>query len=86
MVPFLLSSHIKYPLCKMSDSEDSSNPNKYLIPVTSDGDPINWDNKPATLAGILYETRQLWQCEGLFQAFSSPAPSPCGTGASPLIG
>ena len=39
----------------MSDNEDNSNPNNYLNPVSSEGDQINWDNNPATLAGILYD-------------------------------
>ena len=53
----------------MSDTEDNSNPNKYLTPVTSEDDQIIWDNNPATLAGNLYETRMFWQREGLFQDF-----------------
>ena len=36
--------------CAMSDSEtDNSIPNKHLMPITSDGDRIIWDNNPATI-------------------------------------
>ena len=54
----------------MSDASDNSTTvNKYLVPVTTDNIVLKWDGNTASLAGILYETFQFWEREGLFQEF-----------------
>ena len=53
----------------MSDASDNSTTvNKYLVPVTTDN-VLKWDGNTASLAGILHETFQFWEREGLFQEF-----------------
>ena len=51
----------------MSDDDDNNTTVPYDFPVDITGEPITWDDNPASLAGILYEASRFYQRKGLYQ-------------------
>ena len=51
----------------MSDDDENNTTVPYDVPVDITGEPITWDDNPASLAGILYEVGRFYQRKGLFQ-------------------
>ena len=68
----------------MSDDNSSTlsnnNDHNYLVPVTTDQEPIIFEDNDATIEGILYEVGRFYKRNGLFQMLFKHRAVPLSNG------